>query len=141
MSPKKTKKVSETKEDYLRAISLLEGGEKNPVNVTELAKHLGLAKSTVSERIRELQNNRLIKHTKYSKLEFTRKGRSIAEKLTYKHRIIEVFLHNVLKINKKKVHDEAHKLEHAFSDESIEKLSDFLGNPKKDPHGKPIKKN
>jgi len=45
---------------------------------------------------------------------------------------------NVLKIDSKNVHQEAHRLEHAFSDDSINKIKKLLGNPKKDPHGKPI---
>jgi len=41
-------------------------------------------------------------------------------------------------INSNNIHQEAHRLEHAFSDKSVEKIRKLLGNPKKDPHGKPI---
>ena len=87
---------------------------------------------------KELNRQGLIFYKKYSKLKFTAKGRRIAQKLTSKHRLLELFLNNVLKINSKNLHEEAHRLEHAFSDESITKLRKLLGNPKKDPHGKPI---
>ena len=51
---------------------------------------------------------------------------------------IERFLQDMLRVNAKKIHEEAHRLEHAFSDESINRLRKVLGNPKYDPHGKPI---
>jgi len=59
--------------------------------------------------------------------------------LTYKHRIIEVFVTKALHMNKREAHEEAHRLEHAFSDKAIEKLRLFLKNPKSCPHGSEIK--
>ena len=73
-------------------------------------------------------------------MQLATKGRRAAEKLTSKHRIIELFLKEVLKLRKTDFHEEAHRLEHAFSDESIGQIKRLLGNPKKDPHGKPIPK-
>ena len=129
--------ITDTKEDYLRALYRLE--EKGrPLRVVELAEFLGLAKSTISERLQSLAKYDLIKQKKYANIEFTTKGKKLAAKLTYKHRLIEVFLHDMLKMDVKKIHDEAHRLEHAFSDEAIEKLRKLLKNPKKDPHGKAI---
>ncbi len=60
--------------------------------------------------------------------------------MTYKHRLIEVFLHQALKLPKELVHAEAERLEHAFSDEAIERLATFLNHPTHDPHGSLIKK-
>ena len=88
--------------------------------------------------VKALSKEGLVRHKRYSSLNFTSKGRKIAEKLTSKHRIIESFLKNVLKLDSKNIHQEAHRLEHAFSDSSIGKIRKLLGNPKKDPHGKPI---
>jgi DtxR family Mn-dependent transcriptional regulator len=62
----------------------------------------------------------------------------MAKKVTKKHRIIESFLKNIIKLNSDLIHDEAHKLEHAFSDKSINKIYSLLRNPKYCPHGKPI---
>lgn len=112
--------------------------DERDVKSVELADYLNITKPSVSEMLQELDNEDLIDYKKYSKLKFTPKGKKIAKKLTFKHRIIESFLKNTLKINSKAIHKEAHRLEHAFSDESVNKLSRFLGNPKKDPHGKPI---
>jgi len=128
---------SVSKEDYLRGIyHLLE--EEGYVKSVDLADYLNITKPSVSEMLKELDKEELIVYRKYSKLRFTSKGRNIARKLTLKHRIIESFLKNILKIDSENIHEEAHRLEHAFSDESIEKLRKLLGNPKEDPHGKPI---
>ena len=127
------------KEDYLRGLYILEE-EKGQIKSIDLAHYLNVSKPSVSEMVRELNKEGLVSYKKYSKLKFTQKGRRIAQKLTSKHRLIEIFLKNMLKINSKNIHQEAHRLEHAFSDESIAKLRRLLGNPKKDPHGKPIPK-
>ncbi|MBI3027735.1 metal-dependent transcriptional regulator [Candidatus Woesearchaeota archaeon] len=125
------------KEDYLRGLYILEE-EKRELKSIDLAHYLDVSKPSVSEMVQELNKEGLVSYKKYSKLKFTSKGRKIAQKLTSKHRLIELFLKNVLKIDSKNVHQEAHRLEHAFSDDSINKIKKMLGNPKKDPHGKPI---
>lgn len=125
------------REDYLRGLYILEE-EKGEIKSIDLAHYLNVSKPSVSEMINELSKERLISHKKYSGLKFTAKGMRIAQNLTSKHRLIESFLKNMLKISPKNVHQEAHRLEHAFSDESISRLRKLLGNPKKDPHGKPI---
>ena len=125
------------KEDYLRGIYILEE-EKGEIKSIDLSHYLNVSKPSVSEMVKELNKKGLISYKKYSTLKFTSKGRKIAQMLTSKHRLIELFLKKILKINSKNIHQEAHRLEHAFSDESITKLRKLLGNPKKDPHGKPI---
>src|SRR3989338_11325922 len=125
------------KEDYLRGLYILEE-EKGEIKSIDLAHYLNVSKPSVSEMVQELNKEGLILYKKYSKLKFTPKGKRIAQKLTSKHRLIELFLKNVLNIKSKNVHQEAHRLEHAFSDESIGKIRKLLHNPKKDPHGKPI---
>jgi len=130
---------SANKEDYLRGIYHLM--EDNPdVKSVDLADYLDITKPSVSEMLQQLNGEGLVEYKKYSKLKFTSKGKNIAKKLTFKHRIIESFLKNTLRINSEGIHEEAHRLEHAFSDEAIEKLRRLLGNPKEDPHGKPIPK-
>ena len=128
---------TQNKEDYLRGLYILKE-EKGEIKSIDLAHYLNVSKPSVSEMVQELNKEGLISYRKYSKLKFTPKGRRIAQKLTSKHRLIELFLRDILKINSKNIHEEAHRLEHAFSDDSIAKLRKLLGNPKKDPHGKPI---
>lgn len=125
------------KEDYLRGLYILQE-EKGEIKSIDLAHYLNISKPSVSEMIQKLNKEGVISYKKYSKIKFTSKGRKLAQKLTSKHRLIELFLKNMLKIKSNNVHQEAHRLEHAFSDDSIVKLRKILGDPKKDPHGKPI---
>jgi DtxR family Mn-dependent transcriptional regulator len=129
--------TTQNREDYLRALFVLH--ERNhQLKSSDVADYLGVSKPSVSEMVRRLNEEGLVRSSPYSKLHFTPKGKKLASRLTTKHRIIERFLKDTLKIDKAKVHEEAHRLEHAFSDESIEKLRRLLHNPKVDPHGKPI---
>jgi DtxR family Mn-dependent transcriptional regulator len=126
--------ITSTKEDYVRAIYILQKTNK-VTGVTHIAERLNLSKSTVSERVKELAT---AEH--YGQVTLTVHGLDIAQKLTYKHRIIEVFLHKTLKMPKDKIHEEAELLEHAFSDDVIKRLAKFLDYPTSDPHGSAIPK-
>jgi DtxR family transcriptional regulator, Mn-dependent transcriptional regulator len=130
-------RISPAREDYIRAIYLLEETGHAP-GIIEIAKRLNLSKSTVSERIKELTEAGLTISKPYSSISLTAEGAAIGKTMTYKHRLIEVFLHQTLKLPKEKIHAEAERLEHAFSDESIKKLAAFLDHPTHDPHGSPI---
>ncbi len=132
-------KITATKEDYIRAIYILSQLTKG-TGVTHIALKLKLSKSTVSERLKELVRDGLVVAQPYAEVTLTKKGLDIGTKLTYKHRIIEVFLHQTLKMKKELVHAEAERLEHACSDEVIKRLAKFLHNPESDPHGSAIPK-
>lgn len=134
----RTNTLTAVKEDYLRAIFLIQEKNDQSTKLVNIADRLGLSRSTVTERIQELVAQGYLVRKESSKIAFTKRGFAVARKLTHKHRMIEVFLHDVLHIPKDKVHAEAHKLEHAMSDEVIKKLGFFLGNPLYDSHGKPI---
>lgn len=129
--------LSSAREDYIRAIYILQQGS-GETGVTQIAKRLGLSKSTVSERIKDLATAGLVKAGSYTQVSLTEKGKKRGEILTYKHRIIEVFLNSALKMPKHKVHEEAERLEHACSDEVVKRLEKFLQYPTQDPHGSKI---
>lgn len=130
-----------TREDYIRALYKIGGFNNTAVRVGDLAEFLQLAKSTVSERLKELISISYVEADPDSSgYVLTKKGLRVAKALTYKHRIIESFLHDVLDVDESKVHNEACRLEHACSEEVIARMSQYLGNPTKDPHGQPIKK-
>ena len=130
-----SKQLSQGGEDYLRVIRRLQEKNNGFATTTETAKYLHLSKSTVSERLKDLMRDGLVVPDRYSSIKLTARGRKIAESITLKHRIIEVFLHSTLKIPRGKVHAEAHRLEHGVSDAVAQKLNRFLGNPRFDPHG------
>ncbi|MCB9811069.1 metal-dependent transcriptional regulator [Candidatus Nomurabacteria bacterium] len=132
-----TRPVTSTQEDYIRAMYILELEEKG-ASVTQVAKRLKLSKSTVSERIKELVRDGLVVAKPYSDIALSKKGLALGEKLTFKHRLIEVFLYQTLKTPKDNIHKEAELLEHAISDDMAKRLAKFLNYPTKDPHGSPI---
>jgi DtxR family Mn-dependent transcriptional regulator len=133
------KTINATREDYVRAIYILaEQGQS--IGVTQIADRLGLRKSTVSERIKSLVIDGLVVANPYTTIELTPRGVDVGKKLTYKHRILEVFLSQTLGMAKGKVHIEAEQLEHACSDEVIKRIATLVQNPKHDPHGSVIPK-
>lgn len=132
--------VKQSREDYLRAIYTFWEQEGRVIRSVDIAEYLDVSKASVSQMLKKLAQQRYIRIKPYSCVLFSANGLQEAKKLTYKHRIIEVFLVDVLEINRKKIHQEAHKLEHCFSDNAIKKLANFLNNPKYCPDGKRIPK-
>ena len=124
-------------EDYTRAFSYLEK-KRGKLSQSELASYLGVSKAGVSEMMRMLCKKGLVKKSPYKAPSLTAKGETLAKKMTFKHRILEHFLASKLKMPAKNVHAEACRLEHALSDDAARRLYNFLGKPKKDPHGSPI---
>lgn len=130
-----------TKEDYLRAVyHLTEENEIDEVSSVDIQKYLKLSKPSISEMIRKLANENLIHAEHYQKVKLTKKGLLYSIEITRKHRVIEVFLKEILKINNNQIHEEAHRLEHAFSDDSIKSISNLIKNKNCCPHGKKIPK-
>lgn len=131
-------------EDYLRTIySFYETQEDKSKGIksVEIAKELKISKPSVSKMITKLISKRYLKAQPYSNIYFTEKGLKEAKRIMHNHRVIEVFLKDILKCSSGKIHEEAHKLEHAFSGYVIRKLDRFLDNPKVSPHGKSIPHN
>ena len=128
-----------TKEDYLRAIyHHQEEKQQTSISSIDICRYLNLSKSTVSEMLKKLMKEGLIKKSAYEKVVLTKKGLGESIAVTKRHRIIEVFLSRILKINPVMIHEEAHKLEHAFSSESIGSIARMIKDAKTCPHGKPI---
>ncbi|MBU0614749.1 MAG: metal-dependent transcriptional regulator [Nanoarchaeota archaeon] len=127
-----------SKEDYLRVMYELYETEKAGIKSVDVADKLNVSKSSVSQMIRKLNKGGLVFSEPYSKLRFTDKGLNEARRIMHNHRVIETFLKNVLEYDLSKVHEEAHCLEHAFSEDSIKRLDKFLSHPKKSPYGRVI---
>jgi len=124
-------------EDYLKHIYQLQS-EGSKVNTTTLAGVLNISPASVSEMILKLSKPGWIKNTPYHGFSLTKEGAKIAVTLVRKHRLIEAFLHRHLGYSWDEVHSEAEKFEHVCSDKFINKLDEYLGYPKFDPHGDPI---
>ena len=125
-------------EDYLKAIYNATEWSDAAVTVTVLANRLSLSPSSVSELVRKLTQRGLVTHERYGSVELTDGGRAIALATVRKHRLIETFLVEYLGYDWDEVHDEAEVLEHAVSDDFVERLAERLGQPTHDPHGDPI---
>ncbi|HEU4995012.1 MAG TPA: metal-dependent transcriptional regulator [Gemmatimonadaceae bacterium] len=124
-------------EDYLKAIYELErSGE--PAETNAIARLLGIAPASVSGMIRRLARLGLIRHERYHGARLTAAGRRAALKTLRRHRVIEAYLTSALGYSWDRVHDEAERLEHAASDELIDRMAEAIGEPATDPHGAPI---
>lgn len=124
-------------EDYLKAIYDLER-DAQPATTNEIAERLDISPASVSGMMRRLAEQGLITHEPYRGVRLTEDGRRAALRTLRRHRILECYLTEVLGYSWDRVHDEAERLEHAASEELIERMADALGDPRHDPHGAPI---
>ena len=124
-------------EDYLKAIYDLESAGA-PAATNDIAQRLGFAAASVSGMVRRLADAGLLAHEKYHGVRLTGSGRRAALRTVRRHRVIETYLTKVLGYPWDRVHHEADRLEHAASDELIDRMAAALGEPKVDPHGAPI---
>ena len=124
-------------EDYLKAIFELET-RNGYAGTNEIASALRIAAPSVSGMIRRLSSQGLLTHEPYKGVQLTREGRRAALKTIRRHRVIESYLTQALGYPWDRVHDEAERLEHAASDELIDRMAAAIGEPDTDPHGAPI---
>jgi len=124
-------------EDYLKALYLLRGDER-PVPTRELAQRLGISSPSVSEMVTRLTAQGLVEHDRYRGQQLTREGRKIALELVRHHRLLEMFLVQVLGYSWDEVHEEAERLEHVISERMEQRIFELLGRPEIDPHGHAI---
>src|SRR5467141_4549422 len=124
-------------EDYLKALYLL-GGDGRPVPTRDLAQRLGISSPSVSEMVTRLTAQGLVEHDRYRGQQLTREGRKVALELVRHHRLLEMFLVQVLGYSWDEVHDEAERLEHVISERMEQRIFDLLGRPELDPHGHAI---
>ncbi len=135
------KKVTTSKEDYLKAIwSLSERSDegKSEAGTNDLSTLLGVSPPAVSRMLKQMERLSLVAHTPYYGVRLTEKGREVALRIVRRHRLLELFLWKVLKYDSQKVHDEAERLEHHISEEFEQKIDALLGFPTRCPHGSPI---
>ncbi len=124
-------------EDYTKAIYALETREGS-VSTTALANRLGVSAPSVSGMIRTLVDRGLVAHEPYHGITLTPEGVRVALEVIRHHRLLELYLAEVLGVPWDRVHDEAEVLEHAISEELEERIAASLGDPSHDPHGDPI---
>ena len=132
---------SSTVENYLKAIYLgagrLQAGQRL-LPMGQLAAALGVAPGTATTMVKTLSESGLVEYEPYAGVALTPAGEKLAAMVIRRHRLIELFLVQVLGFGWDEVHDEAEQLEHVVSDRLIERIDEMLGHPEADPHGDPI---
>ena len=119
-------------EEYLEALYTLTQSGKT-ARTTIISDYLKVAPASVTEMLRKLADKSYVKYSPYKGATLTEKGFKIAEKMTRRHRLLERFLYDTLKIGKETVHKQACDMEHSLSDEVEESLCQFLNHPNKCP--------
>jgi DtxR family Mn-dependent transcriptional regulator len=124
-------------EDYLKAVYRL-SSDQRAASTTEIAQRLALSPASVSAMIKRLSEQGLVDHERYRGVRLTEEGRLAALRIIRRHRLVETYLVEFLGYDWDNVHAEAEQLEHAMSDDLVERMAAALGHPSCDPHGDPI---
>lgn len=128
---------SEAIEDFLKAVYLLQQ-EQERVQTSVLAEALSITAPSTTEMAKKLAKANLVVHEPYRGIRLTPTGERVALEVVRNHRLLELFLVQTLGYTWDEVHEEADRLEHAVSDRLIQRIAEYLGNPRYDPHGDPI---
>jgi DtxR family Mn-dependent transcriptional regulator len=129
--------VTHALEDYLKAIYQL-SEESRPVIAARLAAETGVSPSTIFATVRRLAKEGYVTINRRKEIHLTQDGRRVAENIVRRHFLTERFLTDLLGLDWVKAHQEAHRLEHAISQEVEERLARLLSHPTTCPHGNPI---
>jgi DtxR family Mn-dependent transcriptional regulator len=124
-------------EDYLKVIYDL-ATDTGIAGTNEIAAALQIAPPSVSGMVQRLAEQGLISYERYRGVRLTVAGRRAALRTIRRHRVIEAYLTTALSYSYDEVHDEAERIEHAASDQLIDRMAAAIGNPVSDPHGAPI---
>lgn len=128
-----------TVEDYVKHILMEEQRQGEAlVPMGRIAAALNVTPSTVTAMVKTLADSGLVTYEPYSGVRLTPAGRKLAAHVLRRHRLLEVFLVQVVGLNWSEVHAEAEQLEHAVSERVIDRIDELLGRPAVDPHGDPI---
>ncbi|NNG26209.1 MAG: metal-dependent transcriptional regulator [Ignavibacteriaceae bacterium] len=126
-----------SKEDYLSTIYKNRDSD-GIIKGNQIAEKLEISNAAVTDMLKKLSSDGFVDHKRYRGIKLTGEGEDYARNMVRRHRIWEVFLHQVVGLPWDKVHDEAENLEHSSSDELINRMEEMLDFPEFDPHGNPI---
>ena len=128
---------STSEENYIKAIYRLQRQE-GTVTTNELANELRTKPASVTDMMKKLKTKKMIHYQPYQGFRLTQEGSKVALGIIRRHRLWEFFLAEKLKFSWDEVHEVAEDLEHVSNKKLIDKLDEFLGFPRVDPHGDPI---
>ena len=118
-------KMTSSLEDYLEAVFVL-SNQKGSVRVTDISEHLNVSKPSVNRAVNTLTQIGFLKHITYGEIVITPEGESYAANVLRRHKLIKQFLIDELGVSEKSAEEDACKMEHVMSAETIEKLYDYL---------------
>lgn len=132
---------SSTVENYLKEVYM--GVGRLPAGATllpmgQLAAALGVAPGTATTMVKTLAESGLVEYEPYNGVRLTAAGTRLAVTVLRRHRLVELFLVQVMGMRWDEVHDDAEHLEHVVSDRLLDRIDEMLGHPDTDPHGDPI---
>lgn len=129
--------LSQAVEDYLKIIYKLESEGKG-ASTTRIAEAMDVSSASATNMIKRLAKMNLVDYQSYKGASLTQSGEKIALEVIRHHRLLELYLLEVMGYSWDEVHEEAEKLEHHISEQFEDKIAELLDNPTKDPHGDPI---
>jgi DtxR family transcriptional regulator, Mn-dependent transcriptional regulator len=132
------RRTNEGAENYAKALYELQGGGELPVGTKAVAERLGVTPASASGMLKRLAKEGVVEYAPYHGARLTPDGERIALEVIRHHRLLELFLAEVLDMPWDRVHSEAEVLEHHISEELEELIAAKLGQPARDPHGDPI---
>ncbi len=129
--------LSQSIEDYLKAVYVLQT-EGELATTTNIATALEVSSASVTNMLKRLAKMNLLEHESYKGAKLTPTGNKIALEVLRHHRLLELYLKEVMGYSWDEVHDEAEKLEHHISEQFEDRIAELLNHPTHDPHGDPI---
>jgi len=129
--------ITPSMEDYLKTIYKL-SRDKESVSTSQIADQMDCAPASVTNMLQKLSSLQLVEYRPYRGVKLTSTGERIALEVVRHHRLIELYLSEILGYSWDRVHDEADRLEHVISEEMEARMDEALGYPERDPHGDPI---
>lgn len=130
-----TSTLSASQEDYLEAILALER-EHGRARGRDLSDRLQVHKSTVTAALKMLAQKELIEYAPYGRITLTASGRTEAERVLAKHKVLEYFLHEILLVDGAAAEANACRMEHVMDREVLSRLSEFTQFMAEDRDGK-----
>jgi len=131
--------ASSTVENYIKRIYLMQQDQEGDLlPMGKLAAAMQVVPGTATAMVKTLADSGLVDYEPRGGIRLTRGGQKLALHVLRRHRILELFLVEVLGLDWSEVHEEAEALEHALSDKVLEQMDRLLGYPQYDPHGDPI---
>ena len=117
------------REDYLEAIFAHSAQHSSAPCTQDLSNVLHIAEKDVRTHMDELAHQGDVRLQEDGRIHLTETGIATGKQIIKKHEVLQSFLSEILGMDRSSASDEACKIEHAVSDETIDRLDDYLRTP------------